>query len=226
MAVNNFMKRIVGRAKKYIVPILALPLVLGLLGYIFPKGNSPSNYKASVTISTGNYGDPLYTKTKEVSVLFKSEPFLKEVFPEMDEEELTDMKDKLLVEIRSDTVFNLSYLGADQKETFTVLEKIRDTFFKKDKNQFLKREQVIDKNIKALKNESVSHDSKVDKQRFLYDLETRKLEMKAAEEIEPLTALDSGGVGMTPKKRAVLGVLIGLALSFFIIVVPEVFREA
>ncbi len=49
--------------------------------------------------------------------------------------------------------------------------------------------------------------------------------MKAAEEIEPLIVLDNQAAGMSPKKRAVLGVLIGLALSFFIIVIPEVFRE-
>ena len=38
--------------------------------------------------------------------------------------------------------------------------------------------------------------------------------MKAAEEIEPLIVLDNQAAGMSPKKRAVLGVLIGLALSF------------
>ncbi|MED1080906.1 hypothetical protein P4T86_12285 [Bacillus licheniformis] len=59
----------------------------------------------------------------------------------------------------------------------------------------------------------------------MYELETSKLDMKAAEEIEPLIVLDNQAAGMSPKKRAVLGVLIGLALSFFIIVIPEVFRE-
>lgn len=143
----------------------------------------------------------------------------------MSEEDLAQLKDDLVIEIRTDSLFNLSYTGPDKQKTSDTLEKIKDSYMKGDKALFSKREEVIENNIKALEGETVSADSKVDKQRFLYELETSKLDMKAAEEIEPLTVLDNQVVGMSPKKRAVLGVLIGLALSFFIIVVPEVFRE-
>ncbi|GIN65063.1 MULTISPECIES: teichuronic acid biosynthesis protein TuaF [Bacillus] len=223
---KDLMKRIAGRIKKYIVPIVALPLVLGLFGYMMPKGQTaPADYTASVTISTGNYGESLYNNAKEVPLLLKNEPFLKEVFPGADEEELAEMKEELGIDIRSDSLFNLSYTGPDKEETLNVLQKIKDAYLKEDQKLFLKRDQVIDKNIKALEGETVSDDSKVDKQRFLYELETNRLDLKAAEEIEPLTVLDNAAGGMSPKKRAVLGILIGLALSFFIIVVPEVFRE-
>ncbi|MDU0070356.1 MULTISPECIES: teichuronic acid biosynthesis protein TuaF [Bacillus] len=223
---KHLMKRIAGRIKKYIVPIIALPLVLGLFGYFMPKGAAaPADYTASVTISTGNYGESLYNNAKEIPLLLKNDPFLKEVFPEMDEEELASIKEELVIDIRSDSLFNLSYTGPDKEETLNVLEKIKDAYMKEDKKLFLKRDQVIEKNIKALEGETVSADSKVDKQRFLYELETNRLDLKAAEEIEPLTALDNVAGGMSPKKRAVLGVLIGLALSFFIVVVPEVLKE-
>ncbi|MCY8066116.1 hypothetical protein MOB77_03845 [Bacillus haynesii] len=222
----NLIKRIAGRVKKYIVAIIALPLILGLVGYFMPKGSvAPSDYTATVTISTGNYGEAKYNNAKQVPLLLKNEAFLKDIFPEIPEEDLAQLKDDLAIEIRTDSLFNLSYTGPDKQETLDTLGKIKDAYMKGDKALFSKREEVIEKNIKALEGETVSADSKVDKQRFLYELETSKLDMKAAEEIEPLIVLDNQAAGMSPKKRAVLGVLIGLALSFFIIVVPEVFRE-
>lgn len=223
---KHLMKRIAGRIKKYFVLIIALPLVLGLFGYFMPKGKAaPSDYTASVTISTGNYGESKYNNAKDVPLLLKNEPFLKEAFPEMPEEDLATLKDELAIEIRSDSLFNLSYTGSDKEETLNVLEKIKNAYMTADKTLFSKREEMIEKNIKALEGETVSADSKVDKQRFLYELQTNKLDLKAAEEIEPLNVMDNQAGGMSPKKRAVLGVLIGLALSFFIIVVPEVFKE-
>ncbi|MFN2744465.1 MULTISPECIES: teichuronic acid biosynthesis protein TuaF [Bacillus] len=223
---NDLIKRIAGRIKKFFVLIIALPLVLGLFGYFMPKGEAaPSDYTATVTISTGNYGEAKYNNAKDVPLLLKNEPFLKEIFPEMEEEDLAELKDELAIEIRTDSLFNLSYTGPDKEETLSILEKIKNAYMEADKALFSKREEVIEKNIKALEGETVSADSKVDKQRFLYELETSKLDLKHAEEIEPLTVLDNESAGLSPKKRAVLGVLIGLALSFLIIVVPEVFRE-
>ena len=71
----NLIKRIAGRVKKFIVAIIALPLILGLVGYFMPKGVAPSNYTATVTISTGNYGEAKYNNAKQVPLLLKNEAF-------------------------------------------------------------------------------------------------------------------------------------------------------
>ncbi|MGG3324079.1 hypothetical protein ABEQ76_08645, partial [Bacillus velezensis] len=41
---------------------------------------------------------------------------------------------------------------------------------------------------------------------------------------EPMN--ETAGQGMPPKKKAVLGVLIGIAVAFMFIVIPEFFRES
>ena len=94
----------------------------------------------------------------------------------MPEEDLAQLKDDLAIEIRTDSLFNLSYTGPDKQETLDTLGKIKDAYMKGDKALFSKREEVIEKNIKALEDlETVSADSKVDKQRFCMSLKQASL---------------------------------------------------
>ncbi|MDI5791347.1 hypothetical protein PO124_31945 [Bacillus licheniformis] len=84
--------------------IIALPLILGLVGYFMPKGSvAPSNYTATVTISTGNYGEAKYNNAKQVPLLLKTKLF-KGHFPDMPEEDLAQLKDDLAIEIRTDSL--------------------------------------------------------------------------------------------------------------------------
>ena len=80
--------------------------------------------------------------------------------------------------------------------------------------------------IAALEGETVSADAKVDKELFLYELKNTQLNLKAAGVINSEPMNETAGQGMPPKKKAVLGVLIGIAVAFMFIVIPEFFRES
>ncbi len=148
----NLIKRIAGRVKKFIVAIIALPLILGLVGYFMPKGSvAPSNYTATVTISTGNYGEAKYNNAKQVPLLLKNEAFLKDIFPDMPEEDLAQLKDDLAIEIRTDSLFNLSYTGPDKQETLDTLGKIKDAYMKGDKALFSKEKKSLKRILRRLK---------------------------------------------------------------------------
>lgn len=219
---NGLLKRIGGRIKRYLVFLITLPLLLGILGYFISPSVKTNENSASITIKTGSYNDVSFNSAKEIPLLLTSDAFLKETFPDFSSPEIEKVKQKLMIEIQSDRLFQLSYQDQDASE---ILQSISETFLAKDQKLFSNKQSVIQSNIEELENEEVSEDSKVDKQRFLYELETAKLTLHPAEIIYPLTTAETQAAGMSAKKRVVLGVLIGLAISFCIVVVPEIFRE-
>ncbi|MDJ0286073.1 MULTISPECIES: teichuronic acid biosynthesis protein TuaF [Bacillus] len=224
---SGFMLRIGKRMKKYIVWLVLLPVVLTAFGFFFAKGTvEQSSYTAAVTLTLGKYDDGVYNNMAEVTSLLKSDAFLNQALRDVKEEERQDVKNRLILTNQSDTQLQLSFTDADQARALAVVKQVSDTFLKQDKALFTKRQQVIERRLSALEDESVSNDSKVDKERFLYELESTKLGMKQAKIVDPAQVLDEAGKGMSAKKRALLGLVIGLSISLMFVVLPEVFKES
>ncbi|AKC67549.1 teichuronic acid biosynthesis protein TuaF [Bacillus altitudinis] len=224
---SGFMLRIGKRMKKYIVWLVLLPVVLATFGFFFAKGTvEQSSYTAAVTLTLGKYDDGVYNNLSEVTSLLKSDAFLNQALRDVKEEERQDVKNRLILTNQSDTQLQLSFTDADQARALAVVKQVSDTFLKQDKALFTKRQQVIERRLSALEDESVSNDSKVDKERFLYELESTKLGMKQAKIVDPAQVLDEAGKGMSAKKRALLGLVIGLSISLMFVVLPEVFKES
>lgn len=224
---SGFMLRIGNRMKKYIVWLVLLPVALAAFGFFFAKGTvDQSSYTAAVTLTLGKYDDGVYNNLSEVTSLLKSDAFLNQALRDVKEEERQDVKNRLILTNQSDTQLQLSFTDADQARALAVVKQVSDTFLKQDKALFTKRQQVIERRLSALEDESVSNDSKVDKERFLYELESTKLGMKQAKIVDPAQVLDEAGKGMSAKKRALLGLVIGLSISLMFVVLPEVFKES
>ncbi|ALM27719.1 hypothetical protein SFC22_09675 [Bacillus altitudinis] len=224
---SGFMLRIGKRMKKYIVWLVLLPVALAAFGFFFAKGTvDQSSYTAAVTLTLGKYDDGVYNNLSEVTSLLKSDAFLNQALRDVKEEERQDVKNRLILTNQSDTQLQLSFTDADQARALAVVKQVSDTFLKQDKALFTKRQQVIERRLSALEDESVSNDSKVDKERFLYELESTKLGMKQAKIVDPAQVLDEAGKGMSAKKRALLGLVIGLSISLMFVVLPEVFKES
>ncbi|MGE6677203.1 teichuronic acid biosynthesis protein TuaF [Bacillus pumilus] len=223
---SGFISRIGKRIKKYIVWLILLPVVLGAFGFFFAKGTTQqSSYTAAVTLTLGKYDDGVYNNMAEVTSLLKSDAFLNEALSDV-KEERQDVKTRLILTNQSDTQLQLSFTDADKGRALAVVKQVSDTFLKQDKALFTKRQQVIESRLAALEDESVSNDSKVDKERFLYELESTKLGMKQAKIVDPAQVLDEGNKGMSAKKRALLGLVIGFSISLMFVVLPEVFKES
>ncbi|MCY8106019.1 Wzz/FepE/Etk N-terminal domain-containing protein [Bacillus mojavensis] len=219
--------RLARRIKKNIIWIILVPLILGVAGYILPSQIADKkSYTAEVTLAVGSYDHPIYNSTEEIPLLLRSDAFLKEALPDEKDEDLAEIKEKLTVKSESKSLLSLSYADQDQERTESVLNAISSTFLKNDQKLFEEREAVIRRSIDALEGETVSEDSKVDKERFLYELKNTQLNLKAASAVDSETVSEASGGGMSPKKKAVLGVLIGITIAFMFVVIPEFFRES
>ncbi|MFJ5964408.1 teichuronic acid biosynthesis protein TuaF [Bacillus sp. NPDC093026] len=224
---SGFILRVGKRIRKHIVWMILLPVLLAAFGFFFAKGTlEQSSYTASVTLTLGKYDDAVYNNMEEVMSLLKSDAFLKQALGDVKEEERQDVKSRLILTNQSDTQLQLSFTDAEYDRALAVVKQMSDTFLKQDKILFTKRQQVIEKRLSALEDEPVSNDSKVDKERFLYELESTKLGMKQAKIVDPAQLLDEGNKGMSAKKRALLGLVIGFSISLLFAVLPELFKES
>ncbi|MBT9284235.1 MULTISPECIES: teichuronic acid biosynthesis protein TuaF [Bacillus] len=224
---KDMLTRITRRIKKNIIWIIALPVVLGAAGYVVPsKISGSSSFTSEAAIAAGNYDHPLYNNTKEIPLLLMSDAFLKQALPDKTDEERAAVKSKLTVETQSDSLITVSYSGQNKQDTESVFQAVITTFLKNDQDLFEKRAKVVRQSIAALEGETVSADAKVDKERFLYELKNTQLNLKAAGIINSEPMNETAGEGMPPKRKAVLGVLIGIAVAFMFIVIPEFFRES
>ncbi|MGG1246416.1 teichuronic acid biosynthesis protein TuaF [Bacillus spizizenii] len=224
---NDILIRIARRIKKNIIWIIAVPIILGAVGYILPSQIADQNsFVAEDTLAVGSYGHPVYNSTEEIPLLLNSDSFLKEALPDEKDEDLAEIKEKLTIKTESKSLLTLSYSDKDKDKTESVLNAISSTFLKNDQKLYAEREAVIRRSIDALEGESVSEDSKVDKERFLYELKNTQLNLKAASVTDSVTVSETAGDGMSPKKKAVLGVMIGFTIAFMFVVIPEFFRES
>lgn len=223
---NDILIRIARRIKKNIIWIIAVSIILGAAGYILPSQIADQkSYTAEDTLAVGSYDHPVYNSTEEIPLLLKSDSFLKEALPDEKDEGVAEIKEKLTIKTESKSLLTLSYSDEDKDRTESVLNAISSTFLKNDQKLYAEREAVI-RSIDALEGESVSENSKVDKERFLYELKNTQLNLKAASVTDSETVSETAGGGMSPKKKAVLGVMIGLTIAFMFVVIPEFFRES
>lgn len=144
-----------------------MPIILGAAGYILPSQIADQkSYTAEDTLAVGSYDHPVYNSTEEIPLLLKSDSFLKEALPDEKDEDVAEIKEKLTIKTESKSLLTLSYSDEDKDRTESVLNAISSTFLKNDQKLYAEREAVIRSSIDALEGESVSEDSKVDKERF------------------------------------------------------------
>ncbi len=100
---------------------------------------------------------------------------MKEALPDEKDEDLAEIKEKLTIKTESKSLLTLSYSDEDKDRTESILNGITSAFLKNDQKLYSEREAVIRRKIDALEGETVSEDSKVDKERFLYELKNTRL---------------------------------------------------
>ncbi len=233
---NSTIKNVLARVRKYLLFIIIIPLLLGALGY-FVQGNNaePASATSTIKIELGSYKDaPKFTDSAMVQETITK--IVYENFEDLTDEEITNIISKLNIEPISQGIVSLSFKGKDEEEAKEILGKISDEFLALDKKEFQIRKDNAEGKIEKLEAENVSDGVKGDtgsvvledtasKQRLIYEIEKELVLMEEAEVLRDLSVTPDSVEDLSPKKRAVLGVLIGITIMAGFIVIPEVFRR-
>ncbi|WP_066066893.1 hypothetical protein [Neobacillus soli] len=220
-------QRLKERSKKYFLILIAVPLFLGVIGWLLPVGKEASSYTTEATITLGSYNNPSLNDPKRVITLLTNAPFYEENLAMLWEEKHEEITTKLQVTAGADYMINLSYTDHPGQSAVEVINKISDAFIAMDRERFQKKQTIIQESIEALKDEKVAPEAMVDQQRFLYELKTAQNDIKPAAVLKSANkeAIETANRAFNSKERAVLGILLGITISFLWIVFPEIVRK-
>lgn len=215
------------RMNKYFLIFLAFTVLLGVIGWLLPVGKEESDYTLEAALTLGNYENPALNDPKRVIILLTNAPFYEEHLKELWEEKSEEIRTNLHVTIGPNNMINLSYSDHTKESTAQVLNKIANAFIAIDQVRFQEKQKIIQESIEAINNEPVASEAKVDQERFLFELKTDLYNIKPAIILTPadLNAINTENRAFNSKERAVLGILLGITLSFLWIVFPVVLRE-
>lgn len=215
------------RMNKYILILLSITILLGVIGWLLPVGKEKSNYTIEAALILGNYNNPELNNPKRVIILLTNVPFYKEHLSNLGEEKIEELATNLHVTAGTDNIINLSYSDDSVESTAQILNEITSAFMAIDQDRFQEKQKIIQDSIEAITNEKVGPEAKVDQQHFLFELKTALYDIKPASLLKPAdkNTIDTEYRAFNSKERAVLGVLLGVTLSFLWIVSPFIFRE-
>ncbi|MBT2736017.1 hypothetical protein [Bacillus sp. ISL-7] len=215
------------RMNKYFLILLATTILLGVIGWLLPVGHEKSNYTLEASLTLGNYNNPELNDPKRVISLLTNAPFYEKHLKSLWEEKSEEIRTNLHVTIGLYNMINLSYSDESEESTAQVLNEITSAFLAIDQDMFQEKQKIIQESIDGITNEKVGPEAKVDQQRFLYELKTAQYDIKHAALLKPadINAINTENRAFNSKERAVLGILLGVTLSFLWIVFPVIFRE-
>ncbi|WHY64619.1 hypothetical protein [Neobacillus sp. SuZ13] len=224
---GHMIQRLKERMNKYFLILLATTILLGVIGWLLPVGQEKSSYTLETTLTLGNYDNPDLNDPRSVIILLTETPFVEEHLNDLWEEKFEQIGTNLQVTAGPGKIINLSYTDHSEESTAKVLNKITRAFMKLDKEQFDKKQKFIQDYKKTITSEEVGPEAKADQQRFIYELNTALFDMKPAKLLKPadINAINTENRAFNSKERAVLGILLGVTLSFLWIVFPVIFKE-
>ncbi|WP_066391617.1 GumC domain-containing protein [Neobacillus mesonae] len=222
------MQRIKERSKKYSLLLIVFTVVLGACGWLLPAGKESSSYTAEAVITLGNYGLPDLNNPKYVTeLLTTNDSFYESHLASLWEEKQEEITTKLQVRAVTDNMMKLTYTDHTKVDAVRVLNEITNAFIALDQDHYQQKKKIIQESITDLNDKEVVPEVRVEQERFLYELRTALIDLKSAAIVKPAdretTATENRAFGS--KERAVLGILMGVAMSFIWIFIPLIFKE-
>ncbi|MCL1631548.1 hypothetical protein M3N64_06245 [Sporolactobacillus sp. CPB3-1] len=216
---------VAARMKKYWWIVVALPVLLGIIGWLVPAGKMPSSYEAQTTIQLGTYDDSVYNDPNQVLILLTNASFYEQQLPDLWNDQEQELLSRIGVTDLSNHLIQISYRGKSAEDAIMQVNKVADAFLAADQQRFEQKKKILDQAIQSMKTARAA-DGEVSRIRYLYKLQSEKLELSQAKILEPAQKGTGTSVSaFSPKKRAALGFMIGVTLVVVGMVLPEFVRR-
>ncbi|GEB78291.1 hypothetical protein [Sporolactobacillus inulinus] len=221
----NLLKRFTARLKHYLWLVLALPAALAVIGFLVPVGSMPSSYQAQATVQLGNYEDPIFNETNQVMLMLANAPFYQQQLPQLWAQNEQELLSKVEIRDLNNRLIQLRYRAASKEEAENGAQAITDAFLNADRQHYERRKRLIDQTLSQLEKEKTPASDSAARTRFFYKLQSLKLTMRPAQQLEQVSSSGASVTTLSSKKRAVLGAVIGMTLVLLAAALPEFIRK-
>ncbi|WP_139692648.1 hypothetical protein [Sporolactobacillus terrae] len=221
----NLLKRFTTRLKHYLWLVLALPAALAVIGFLVPVGAMPSSYQAQATVQLGSYEDPIFNETNPVILMLTNAPFYQQQLPQLWAQNEQELLSKVEIRDLNNRLIQLRYRAPSKEEAKNGAQAITDAFLNADRQHYNRREKLIDQTLSQLEKEKALATDAAAGTRFVYKLQSLKLTMRPAQQLEQVSSSGASVTTLSSKKRAVLGAVIGMTLVLLAAALPEFIRK-
>ncbi|QAA21741.1 hypothetical protein [Sporolactobacillus terrae] len=221
----NLLKRFTTRLKHYLWLVLALPAALAVIGFLVPVGAMPSSYQAQATVQLGSYEDPIFNETNPVILMLTNAPFYQQQLPQLWAQNEQELLSKVEIRDLNNRLIQLRYRAPSKEEAKNGAQAITDAFLNADRQHYNRREKLIDQTLSQLEKEKAPATDAAAGTRFVYKLQSLKLTMRPAQQLEQVSSSGASVTTLSSKKRAVLGAVIGMTLVLLAAALPEFIRK-
>jgi teichuronic acid biosynthesis protein TuaF len=219
---NIIVRRLLKRARKLALLLLLLPLLTGAAAYVFAK-KAPITYEATAEVMLGSFENAYLTNPVKMKNVIPSDSFLEEINDKYNTGfNIADVQSKLnIVPSNAENTLKFSYRDRNEAKAEETLSKIIDAFLEESNKKLNEKIQLTINDIEDLNRTSTQVES-IDKITERHKLNQQLLDYELKTKI--LNGVNVGVANpISPVQRAVLGFLVGLILSIFILVLPELF---
>jgi len=219
---KKYSKTISERFKKYFWLFLLLPILTAGISYVL-EYSSPVSHSAKSEIALGNFEYDRITEPVTVKDFLTNVAYLRQ----LDEEygfsmPVEDIADNLVVGEEPGKLLTLRLDGNDEKLVSDTLSDLTEAFITESDKVKEERTAFFNEKIKRLQELPDNPESMVDKEQFIYELELNLMNMRDTVINKPVTVSTAAG---DPLQRTIFGLLIGIALSVTLLLIPEFLRK-
>ncbi|MGG1630934.1 hypothetical protein [Rossellomorea sp. NRS-1567] len=215
---------IIHRFKKLFILLCIIPIVTAGIAFFMEMGKE-TTYTASTKIELGNFENQKHTSAKVIKDTYPTEEMIKKIIKETNlKYSVEEVKKGLKIEEEGSNTISFKYTSVNKKKAEEITNAITEYFLKVSNELYTSKKEAIDNSLKNLEKLNDLDDSKaiVDREIFLSEQTITKLNLRGNNLLEPVSITTDYN---NPLKKAVFGFLVGIMLSLFILLIPELFKE-
>lgn len=222
---KQYLSSIGRRAKKLLWLLILLPVLTAGITYLL-SASAPSSYEASSTILLGNFQNTRYTSTKYLSDRIPNKDYLTQINKEFNlgiNPEKISQSLSVTEGEKKDTIV-LSLVGKNTVEIEENLEKVTDGVLRDGTKLFKYKQNLLIEGFERLDAIPPNHPEYATAQKEKVEIGEKREDIQNSVLLDEVSTSPASFI--SPMKKAILGFLLGLFISFAILVVPEIFRKA
>lgn len=214
---------IIRRFKKLFILLCIIPIVTAGIASFMEMGKE-TTYTASTKIVLGNFENENLTNPSVVKTKYQSSDALKEVINKENlNYSIQEIKDGISIEEQGDKVIEIKYTSGDKNKSKDIVQGVSDYFLIKSEEKLNEKIKLVEDGLARVE-ETEKNRGYLEREELEYktDNEFILVNFRETKELEPVSVSTSSSA---PFKKAIFGFLVGIMLSLFILLIPELFKE-
>jgi teichuronic acid biosynthesis protein TuaF len=214
---------IIHRLKRFFILLLIIPLITAGVAFFMEMGKE-TTYTASVPFELGNFENEKLTGKSTVKDYFQEDTYLQDVKKASNlDYSIEEIKNGLKIEEGGDHIVVFKHTSPNKQESEEIVQAISDYFLEISEEKYDEKLSLLKEYEEKVEKTEAARGYLVEEElEFMKETEMTITNIRKTQPLQEITLDESY---KNPLKRAVFGFLVGLMLSLFLLIVPELFKE-